>query len=68
MNGFKSLFASKGVWGGILAFIPALDLIHQAISAAPAGVLPIAVQGALAGFGSVLALIGRISATQQIKF
>lgn len=67
MNGFKSLFASKGIFGAVLAFVPALDLLQQAISAAPEGVLPVAVQAAMASVGSVLAFIGRLNATQQIK-
>lgn len=67
MNGTKSLFQSKGVWGGLIAAGAGIgQLFGYGISAADARELTELVQGLVASIGGILAVYGRIKATQKI--
>jgi hypothetical protein len=62
----KSAFKSKGFWGGILALIPAVDLVQQVVAEVPAAILPIEVSAGLGIIGSLLAILGRFAAKSKI--
>jgi hypothetical protein len=63
----KSIWASKGVWGGAVAVLAALaGLLGFAVT--PAQQIELVEAGALiaSGVGGLVALWGRISATKRI--
>jgi hypothetical protein len=67
MNGTKGALASTGVWGGIIASIPAIDALLVAFR-----VLPFPALGEVAGLlipavGGLLSIFGRVKADKKIK-
>lgn len=67
MTDVKSLFASKTVWGGILALIAALaGLFGYTITPADQAALMETATAIVGAIGGVLAIYGRIVATKRI--
>jgi hypothetical protein len=67
MNGTKGALASTGVWGGIIASIPAIDALLVAFK-----VLPFPAVGEVANLvipllGGLLSIFGRVKADKKIK-
>lgn len=64
---YKSALTSRGVWGGILAGLPAFGKLLEAVHVVPPGsvdqIYPILVSLA----GGVLSIWGRVSATKKIS-
>ena len=64
---YKSAFASKGVWGGLIAVAAGLLAVFgYSISPADQVQLVNLVAGLISAIGGILAIIGRIRATKRI--
>ena len=64
---YKSAFASKGIWGGLIAVVAGLlALLGYTISPADQVQLVNLVAGIISAIGGILAIIGRIRATKRI--
>lgn len=62
----KSPLASIGVLGSLVALIPGVSILATYADLLQVGLPPV-VTGAMATFGAITALIGRIKATKKIK-
>ena len=68
MNEVKSVFASKTVWGGVVAILPpALSLVGVDLSPQDAQGIVEHVDTIISGIGGLLAIYGRVTATKAIK-
>ena len=68
MDDFKSLFASKTFWGGALAVVAGiLGFFGYQIGGPDQAALIEAGSAIAASVGGVIAIIGRIKATKEIK-
>lgn len=63
----KSMLASKGVLGGLIALIPIIDQALTLTGVLPVPVLGEAVSVLTGAFGALLGIYGRIKATKRIK-
>lgn len=67
LTDYKSVFASKGVWGGLIAVAAGLlAVLGYSISPADQALLVNLVAGVVSTIGGILAIIGRIRATKRI--
>jgi hypothetical protein len=67
LNGTKSPFQSRGVWGGIVAIIAMVaSMVGYTLTDADQAALTLLLPGIVSGVGGVLAIIGRIGATKKI--
>lgn len=66
LNFSKGALFSKGVWGGLLALVPAVDNLAVLLGLSPVPVLAPAVSAVASAAGVVLALYGRIKAKTKI--
>lgn len=64
----KSFIGSLTIWGLVGVAVPYLDQLHTYLSSLPEGTLPPKVSLGIQGLGWVLALVGRVRATQPLKF
>ena len=64
---YRSAFASKGVWGGLVALAAGL-LAMSGYTISPADQVQLVnlVAGIISAIGGILAIIGRIRATKRI--
>jgi hypothetical protein len=63
----KTLLASRGVWGGIIALLAFVaGLLGYTFSEADQRQLIDLIEPVMAGIGGVLAIIGRVWATKRI--
>jgi uncharacterized membrane protein HdeD (DUF308 family) len=68
MDDYKSLLASKTVWGGILALLAGVaGIFGYTVSPVDQAQAIDSVSGIVAAFGGILAIYGRIKATKIIK-
>ena len=65
--GQKGALRSKGVWGAIIALLPAIDVALVALGLIPAPILTLPSAGMVSGFGALLAGHGRVRAKTRIK-
>lgn len=65
MNGEKSALGSIGIWGSIIAFIPAAAQLLDRVVAS--GVLAPKEAAIVSGVGAVIAFVGRWRAKKEIK-
>lgn len=65
--GAKSAVKSIGVWGGLIAIVPAIDQILSVFGVLPAGTLNGASEAVIAAIGGVLAVFGRVRASQIVS-
>lgn len=63
----KSMLASKGVLGGLIALIPIIDQALTLTGVFPVPVLGEEVSVLTGAFGALLGIYGRIKATKRIK-
>jgi len=61
----KGFFSSKTIWGSLIAMVPAA--IRATDWALNSGVLPPNVAVIVSAAGAALAMIGRVTATKEIK-
>lgn len=67
MEDFKGLFASKTVWGGIIALLAGIaGMFGYAISPEDATTVVDLLAGVGSAIGGLIAIYGRIKATKQI--
>ena len=66
-QGTKPALKSGSILANLFLFLPALDLMRQEVEQLPAGLLPPAVQGAMVGVGTLVAIYKRITAKKTIK-
>ena len=67
MNDTKPWYASKGVWGGIIAAVAGLaGMFGYAISDADVSSLTEVATGLVAAIGGAVSVIGRIVATKRV--
>lgn len=65
MEKAKSIFASKTVWGGLIALLPALSDMATQVAGIP--LLPPHLAATVAAVGGTLAIIGRLVAKIPVK-
>jgi hypothetical protein len=63
----KSVFASKSVWGGIIAAAPAIDTLLVMFGVIPAPLISEAAAAVTTLFGALFGIYGRVKATTKIK-
>jgi len=61
----KSIFASKTIWGGFIALLPALSDAAQQLAGIP--FLPPQLAATVAALGGTLAILGRLVAKVPVK-
>lgn len=61
----KSIFASKTIWGGFIALLPALSDVAQQLAGIP--LLPPHLSATVAAVGGTLAILGRLVAKVPVK-
>lgn len=67
MAGTKGALFSTGIWGGILAAIPALDALLVGVHVLPIPVLGDVANLVLPAIGGILSIFGRVKAEKKIK-
>lgn len=68
MNETKSVWASKTVWGGIVAFVASIAGIWgYAIAPEEQAVIVDAACSVAAGMGAAVAILGRVTASKRVK-
>jgi len=68
MDGIKSFFESKAVWGGIIGLVGStVGLGHYTLTPADAASAVQAATSIATGIGSLLAIYGRVVASKKIK-
>jgi hypothetical protein len=66
MDKVKSVFASKTIWGGLIALLPALSDVAAQVAGIP--LLPPHLAASVAAVGGTLAILGRLVAKIPVKF
>ena len=68
MDETKSWYMSKSVWGGMVAIVAAgLAAFGYTVGADDQSVIVDTVVAIAGGLGGVLAIVGRVKATKQVK-
>lgn len=67
MKDSKGLLKSGTVLANLSMFIPAVDLLLQAVQTVPAAILPPGIAGAWIGIGSIIAIVRRFTAKKTIE-
>lgn len=67
MNGTKGAITSVGVWGGVIAAIPALDALLVAFRLLPFPALGELSQLLIPAIGGAISIFGRVRAEKKIK-
>jgi len=65
MEKAKSIFASKTIWGGFIALLPALSDVVNQVAGIP--MLPPHLAATVAAVGGTLAILGRLVAKIPVK-
>ena len=67
MNGTKGALASTGVWGGIIAAVPAIDALLVAFRVFSFPVLGEVSQFIVPAIGGLISIFGRVKADKKIS-